>query len=130
MTRNASAQPPLWLVLYAPDVVGKLVEKLMSDGKQEEARSIRAWAHSHPGMKCFWSQTDDATCRRLVSDYLVSIVVSSGYEVRCRIDLGGIVPAINPLRRQRPVRRPASAAYMASDVRHANNRARPSSSST
>ena len=59
-----------------PESLAKLVERLMSEGKRDEATSIKTWAHSHPGMKCFWSRTDDATCRRLVSDCLVSIVVS------------------------------------------------------
>jgi len=77
-----------------PESIAKLIEKLVAEGKREEAASIKAWAHSHPGMKCFWSKTDDETCRRLVSDYLISIVVSSGYEVRCRIDLGGILPLV------------------------------------
>jgi hypothetical protein len=69
-----------------------LVEELLAQGKLEEARSLRCWAHSHPGMGLFWSKTDEDTCKRLVTDYLVSLVVSDGFAIRCRVDVGGPVP--------------------------------------
>jgi len=69
-----------------------LVEELLTEGKSEEARSLRCWAHSHPGMGLFWSKTDEDTCKRLATDYLVSLVVSDGFAIRCRIDVGGPVP--------------------------------------
>jgi hypothetical protein len=69
-----------------------LVEELLSEGKLEEARSLRCWAHSHPGMGLFWSKTDEDTCNRLVTDYLVSLVVSDSFAIRCRVDVGGPVP--------------------------------------
>ena len=72
--------------------VGLLVEKLLSEGRAEEARSMKVWAHSHPGMDVFWSHTDDETCRNLVTDYLVSLVVSNDFAIRARIDLVGPVP--------------------------------------
>jgi len=68
--------------------VAELMEQLISEGKTEEAKSLKCWVHSHPGgMGVFWSQTDNETCRRLVSDYLVSIVVGEGYRAKCRIDV-------------------------------------------
>jgi hypothetical protein len=75
-----------------PEAVGRLVEGLLAEGKAEEARAIKCWAHSHPGMKCFWSGTDEKTCRRLVTDYLVSLVVAEGLELCCRLDVGGDLP--------------------------------------
>jgi hypothetical protein len=75
-----------------PEAVAELVEGLVSEGKDAEARSIRAWAHSHPGIGLFWSGTDETTCRTLVSDYLVSLVVGEAFSIRCRIDLAGPVP--------------------------------------
>jgi len=75
-----------------PEAVGRLVEGLLGEGKAEEARSLKCWAHSHPGMKCFWSGTDEKTCTRLVSDYLISLVVADGWELLCRLDVGGDLP--------------------------------------
>lgn len=66
-----------------PSAVGELVERLMSDGRSEDATKIRCWAHSHPGMDVFWSQTDDNTSRLLCADWLLSIVVSDGFRIRC-----------------------------------------------
>jgi hypothetical protein len=45
-------------------------------------------------MDAFWSKTDDQTCRLLVNDYLVSIVVSDNFTVRCRIDIAAPVPLV------------------------------------
>lgn len=75
-----------------PEAVGKLVEGLLGEGKAEEARAIKCWAHSHPGMKCFWSGTDEKTCAHLVTDYLISLVVADGWELLCRLDVGGDLP--------------------------------------
>jgi proteasome lid subunit RPN8/RPN11 len=72
--------------------MAELMEKLLAEGKHEEARSIKCWAHSHPGMGVFWSGTDDQTCRLIVSDYLVSVVVSDTFAIRCRIDMAAPVP--------------------------------------
>jgi len=69
-----------------------LVEELLAQGKAEEAHSLKCWAHSHPGMGLFWSRTDEDTCKRLVADYLISLVVSDGFAIGCRIDVGGPVP--------------------------------------
>jgi proteasome lid subunit RPN8/RPN11 len=69
-----------------PEAVAELAESIHKTG---ETCQLRAWAHSHPGMGLFWSQTDEATCRTLVSDYLISLVVGKGFSVRCRIDLSG-----------------------------------------
>lgn len=69
-----------------PAAIAEMVEQLLGQGKAEEARAIKCWAHSHPGMGVFWSKTDDTTCTLLASDYLVSLVVSDDYAVRCRID--------------------------------------------
>jgi len=74
------------------EAVAALVEELMAQGKGEEAHSLRCWAHSHPGMDVFWSKTDEETCKRLVSDYLISLVVSDDFASRCRIDVGGPLP--------------------------------------
>jgi len=68
------------------DAVAELLEELIHKGEAEEARSLKCWAHSHPRMEVFWSKTDEETCRRLASDYLVSLVVSDGFAIRCRLD--------------------------------------------
>jgi hypothetical protein len=69
-----------------PSAIAEMVEQLLSQGKAEEAKAIKCWAHSHPGMSVFWSKTDDITCRLLASDYLVSLVVSDDFAIRARID--------------------------------------------
>jgi len=74
------------------EAVAALIEKLLAQGKGEEAHSLKCWAHSHPGMDVFWSKTDEDTCKRLATDYLVSLVVSENFTIRCRIDVGGAVP--------------------------------------
>ena len=63
-------------------------------GKRLNGRSaeLRCWLHSHPGMRPFWSATDEACCRRLATDYFVSIVVGRHYAMRCRIDTAVPVP--------------------------------------
>ena len=38
------------------------------------------------------SQNGLEACKRLVTDYLVSLVVSDGFAIRCRVDVGGAVP--------------------------------------
>lgn len=77
-----------------PAALGTLMEDLLAQGKAQEARSLKCWAHSHPGMGVFWSGTDDRTCRLLAGDYLVSLVVSNGYAIRCRIDATVPVPFV------------------------------------
>ena len=72
--------------------IASLLEKLIAEGKSQEAHSIKCWAHSHPGMGVFWSGTDRDTCRLLASDYLVSIVVSDSFAIQCRIDVAAPVP--------------------------------------
>jgi proteasome lid subunit RPN8/RPN11 len=72
--------------------IAEMVEQLLGQGKTGEARSIKCWAHSHPGMGVFWSKTDDNTCILLASDYLVSLVVSDDYAIRCRIDTRQPIP--------------------------------------
>lgn len=74
------------------EALAGLVEELLAQGKAEEAHSLKCWAHSHPGMDVFWSKTDEETCKRLVTDYLISLVVSDGFAVRCRVDVGGAIP--------------------------------------
>lgn len=74
--------------------VAELVEQLIRDGKREEAQSVKCWAHSHPNMDAFWSNVDDSTCRLLVSDYLISIVVGSNFAIRCRLDIAAPVPVV------------------------------------
>jgi proteasome lid subunit RPN8/RPN11 len=75
-----------------PFAIAEMVEQLLGQGKAGEARSIKCWAHSHPGMGVFWSKTDDNTCTLLASDYLVSLVVSDDYAIRCRIDTRQPIP--------------------------------------
>jgi len=74
------------------EAVLALIEGLIADGRKDEVAALKCWAHSHPGFKCFWSKTDDATCARLVTDWLVSLVVSHDFAIRGRIDVGGAVP--------------------------------------
>lgn len=83
-------------VELAPGSVARLVESLAAEGGGGEAERLRCWLHSHPGMKAFWSATDEGTCRRLGGEYLVSIVIGLGAGeppvFRARIDLCGPVP--------------------------------------
>jgi hypothetical protein len=72
--------------------MAELMETLLAEGKHQEARSIKCWVHSHPGMGVFWSGTDDATCKLLVNDYLISLVVSDRFAIRCRIDMAAPIP--------------------------------------
>jgi proteasome lid subunit RPN8/RPN11 len=72
--------------------IANLMEDLLQKGEAQEARSIKCWAHSHPGMGVFWSKTDDNTCRLLTTDYLVSLVVSDGFAIRCRVDVANPIP--------------------------------------
>jgi len=74
------------------EAVTALIEGLIGEGARDEVTRLKCWAHSHPGFKCFWSKTDDETCARLVTDWLVSLVVSHEFAVRARIDVGGAVP--------------------------------------
>jgi proteasome lid subunit RPN8/RPN11 len=74
------------------DSIAELMERLIAEGKTEEARRIKCWAHSHPNMEVFWSNTDNDTCKLLVSDYLISIVAANNFAVRCRIDIARPVP--------------------------------------
>ena len=76
-----------------PAAIGELIERLMTEGRSDDAKKLRCWAHSHPGMSTFWSVTDDDNCQRLCSDWLVSIVVSDGFEIRCRLDVASPIPA-------------------------------------
>ena len=73
------------------DAIAAVVAPLAQEGKSEELTALKCWAHSHPHMGLFWSRTDDDTCARLVSDWLVSLVVSDDFAIRCRIDVGGPV---------------------------------------
>jgi len=74
--------------------MAELVEQLIAEGKREETGRIKCWAHSHPNMEPFWSKIDDATCRLLVNDYLISIVVGNNFAIRSRIDIAGPVPVV------------------------------------
>ena len=74
--------------------MAELMERLMAEGKREEATRMKCWAHSHPNMDVFWSKTDDETCRLLVNDYLISIVVGNNFSIRCRIDIAAPVPVV------------------------------------
>jgi len=74
--------------------MAELVERLIAEGKLEEAKRIKCWAHSHPNMDVFWSKTDDDTCRLLATDFLISIVVSNNFAIRCRIDIATPVPVV------------------------------------
>ena len=79
--------------LLSQEAIGQLIERLIAEGRKEDAGRIRCWCHSHPGnMGCFWSNTDQTTCRLLVTDWLVSIVVGSGFRLRCRVDIAGPIP--------------------------------------
>ena len=74
------------------EAVAAVVEELRKEGKADELTALKCWAHSHPNLGLFWSKTDDDTCARLVSDWLVSLVVSNDFAIRCRIDVGGTIP--------------------------------------
>ncbi len=74
------------------DALQELMEQLIKEGKGDKVQSVKCWGHSHPNLDVFWSMTDDSTCRLLVNDYLVSIVVSNNFAIRCRIDITTPVP--------------------------------------
>ena len=74
--------------------IAELMEQLMAEAKADEAQRIKCWAHSHPNMEAFWSNTDDSTCQLLVNDYLISIVVGSNFAIRCRLDIATPVPIV------------------------------------
>ncbi|MCK4346044.1 MAG: hypothetical protein KAX05_12230, partial [Bacteroidales bacterium] len=74
------------------DAIAEFMEQLITESKGNEAQRIKCWAHSHPNMDVFWSMTDETTCRQLVNDYLISIVVSNNFVIRCRIDITTPVP--------------------------------------
>lgn len=76
------------------EAMAELIEQLMTEGKTDEARRIKCWAHSHPNMDVFWSNMDDATCQLLASDYLISIVISNSFAIRCRLDIAAPVPIV------------------------------------
>lgn len=71
--------------------VAELIESLIKEGKKQEAQKIKCWAHSHPDMDTFWSHTDDTTCKLMVNNYLVSIVVAGDFQIRCRLDIASPV---------------------------------------
>ena len=77
-----------------PAAIGELIERLMLEGRSDDAKKLRCWAHSHPGMDVFWSHTDDDNCTRMCSDWLVSIVVSDGFRIRCRLDVASPIPTM------------------------------------
>jgi len=74
--------------------LAELMEQLITEGKREEAQRIKCWAHSHPNMEPFWSKVDDSTCRLLVNDYLVSIVIGKNFAILCRIDIAAPIPVV------------------------------------
>lgn len=74
--------------------VAELLERLIAEGNRSAAERIKCWAHSHPNMEPFWSKVDDSTCRLLVNDYLISIVVGKNFAILCRIDIATPVPAV------------------------------------
>ncbi len=74
------------------DAIAELMEQLIKEGKGDKVQSVKCWGHSHPNIDVFWSTTDDSTCRLLVNDYLISIVVSNNFAIRCRIDITTPVP--------------------------------------
>lgn len=66
------------------------VARIMLDLERRgiEATTLRLWLHSHADMKCFWSDTDDATIEALCNDgFVVSIVTNKAGDLRCRVDL-------------------------------------------
>ena len=67
--------------------LGKFMEDMIASGQNDALRRMKCWCHSHPRMGAFWSKTDLENVERLLSDYLVSIVVSENYSMLCRIDM-------------------------------------------
>lgn len=66
--------------------VAKLLIDLERQGK--DPKTLRLWLHSHGQMKCFWSQTDDATIEELANDgFLVSIVTNKAGDLLTRVDV-------------------------------------------
>jgi len=66
------------------------VARIMMDLEQRgiDATTLRLWLHSHADMKCFWSDTDDATIEALCNDgFIVSIVTNKAGDIKCRVDL-------------------------------------------
>ena len=50
-----------------PAAIGELIERMIDEGRADDVRKIRCWAHSHPGTEVFWSRTDDGMCRLLAA---------------------------------------------------------------
>ena len=49
---------------------------------------LRLWYHSHSNMKCFWSGTDEATCRKIgQGDWFLSIVANRKKQLLARLDI-------------------------------------------
>ena len=66
------------------------VARIMLDLEQRgiDATTLRLWLHSHADMKCFWSDTDDATIEALCNDgFVVSVVVNKAGDVKARVDM-------------------------------------------
>ena len=76
------------------NALASLVEELCEQDRLDVASRLKCWAHTHPGLGLFWSRTDEETCRRLCSDWLVSIVVEANHHVRARLDLNTPVPMV------------------------------------
>ena len=72
----------------------KFTEGLLASGNKDQLPNIKGWFHSHPKMTPFWSGTDDSTCRRIVTDWLVSIVMADNFKMKGRIDFGGSLPMV------------------------------------
>ena len=51
-----------------PAAVGQLVEKLMAEGRADDVRKIRCWAHSHPRMDVCGARPNTGTSYTRVAD--------------------------------------------------------------
>ena len=69
------------------DSLGKFMEEMLAKGNADAVKNLKCWCHSHPRMGVFWSKTDLENIERLLSDYLVSVVVSENYSMLCRVDM-------------------------------------------
>jgi hypothetical protein len=66
------------------DVAAFLGEVIASEIPPEE---IKVWWHSHAGMSCFWSGTDEKTAQCFANGWMLSLVVNKKKEYKCRLDV-------------------------------------------
>jgi proteasome lid subunit RPN8/RPN11 len=64
----------------------KIITDMVRAGR--DMSELRCWWHSHVNMKCFWSATDETTCRKIgQGDWFISIVANKKNRMLARLDI-------------------------------------------